>query len=37
MKLVAILLGVVLIIIAVVYFVTPSDQLPSFFPGTRLE
>jgi hypothetical protein len=33
MKLIAMLLGIVLIIIAVVYFVTPSDQLPSFFPG----
>jgi hypothetical protein len=33
MKLIAILLGIALIIVAVVYFVTPSDQLPSFFPG----
>ena len=33
MKLIIILLGTVCLVIAVVYFVTPSDQLPSFFPG----
>lgn len=33
MKLIAYLFGIVLIVIAVVYFVTPADQLPSFFPG----
>ncbi|HEX3442682.1 MAG TPA: hypothetical protein VHT93_20275 [Pseudolabrys sp.] len=33
MKLIVLLLGTVLLIVAVVYFVTPSDQLPSFFPG----
>jgi hypothetical protein len=33
MKLIAFVLGIALIIVAVVYFVTPSDQLPSFFPG----
>jgi hypothetical protein len=33
MKLVLTLLGVVLLIIAAVYFVVPADQLPSFFPG----
>ena len=33
MKLIAYLLGIVLIAIAVVYFVTPADHLPSFFPG----
>lgn len=33
MKLIAYLLGIVLIVIAVVYFVTPADHLPSFFPG----
>ena len=33
MKLVAYLLGIALIVIAVVYFVTPADHLPSFFPG----
>ena len=33
MKLVLILLGVVLLVIAGVYFVVPADQLPSFFPG----
>jgi Na+/H+ antiporter NhaD/arsenite permease-like protein len=29
----AVLLGVVLIVVAVVYFVTPEHSLPSFFPG----
>lgn len=33
MKLIAYLLGIILIVIAVVYFVTPADHLPSFFPG----
>lgn len=33
MKLVLSLLGVILLIIAAVYFVVPADQLPSFFPG----
>ena len=33
MKLVLTLLGVVLLIVAAVYFVLPADQLPSFFPG----
>jgi hypothetical protein len=33
MKLIAYLLGIVLIVIAAVYFVTPADHLPSFFPG----
>ncbi|MGA7805749.1 hypothetical protein [Bradyrhizobium sp.] len=33
MKLVLILLGVVLLVIAAVYFVVPADQLPGFFPG----
>jgi hypothetical protein len=33
MKLVLILLGVILLIIASVYFLVPADQLPSFFPG----
>ena len=33
MKLIAYLLGIILIVIAVVYFLTPADQLPSFFPG----
>jgi hypothetical protein len=33
MKLVLALLGVVLLIVAAVYFVLPADQLPSFFPG----
>jgi hypothetical protein len=33
MKLVLSLLGVVLLIVAAVYFLIPADQLPSFFPG----
>lgn len=33
MKLICYLLGIVLIIVAVVYFVMPADQLPSFMPG----
>jgi hypothetical protein len=33
MKLIATVVGIVLIIIAVVYFIVPADQLPSFMPG----
>jgi hypothetical protein len=33
MKLVVTLLGVVLLVVAAVYFVVPADQLPGFFPG----
>lgn len=33
MKLVLTVLGVVLLIVAAVYFLVPADQLPSFFPG----
>jgi hypothetical protein len=33
MKLVLTLLGVVLLVIAAVYFLLPADQLPSFMPG----
>jgi Na+/H+ antiporter NhaD/arsenite permease-like protein len=29
----AVIVGVLLIVIAVVYFVTPAHSLPSFFPG----
>jgi NADH:ubiquinone oxidoreductase subunit 5 (subunit L)/multisubunit Na+/H+ antiporter MnhA subunit len=29
----AIALGVLLLVVAVVYFVTPEHSLPSFFPG----
>jgi Na+/H+ antiporter NhaD/arsenite permease-like protein len=29
----AIILGVVLLVVAVIYFVTPEHSLPSFFPG----
>jgi hypothetical protein len=33
MKLVLTLLGVILLIIAAIYFFVPADQLPGFFPG----
>jgi|HubBroStandDraft_1064217.scaffolds.fasta_scaffold1673005_1 hypothetical protein len=33
MKLILSLLGVVLLIVAAVYFLMPADQLPSFMPG----
>jgi uncharacterized membrane-anchored protein YitT (DUF2179 family) len=33
MKLVLIVLGVILLVVAAVYFLVPADQLPSFFPG----
>jgi hypothetical protein len=33
MKLILALLGVVVLIVAAVYFVVPADQLPGFFPG----
>ncbi|HLZ00901.1 MAG TPA: hypothetical protein VKR55_01975 [Bradyrhizobium sp.] len=33
MKLVLTLIGVVLLVVAAVYFVVPADQLPGFFPG----
>ena len=33
MKVICYLLGIVLIVVAVVYFVMPADQLPSFMPG----
>ena len=33
MKLILTMLGVVLLIIAAVYFLVPADQLPGFFPG----
>ena len=29
----AVLLGIVLIVVAVIYFVEPAHSLPSFFPG----
>ena len=29
----AIVLGVVLLVLAIIYFVTPAHSLPSFFPG----
>lgn len=33
MKLVLTLLGVVLLVIAAMYFLVPADQLPAFMPG----
>ena len=33
MKLILTLLGVVLLVVAAVYFLIPADQLPGFFPG----
>ncbi len=33
MKLVLTVLGIVLLVIAAVYFVVPADQLPGIFPG----
>jgi hypothetical protein len=33
MKLILALLGVVLLVIAGVYFLIPGEQLPGFFPG----
>jgi hypothetical protein len=33
MKLVLTVLGIVLLVVAAVYFVLPADQLPGFFPG----
>jgi hypothetical protein len=33
MKLILTVLGVILIVVAIVYFVMPAGALPSFFPG----
>ncbi len=33
MKVIAYLLGIILIVVAVIYFVMPADQLPIFMPG----
>jgi hypothetical protein len=33
MKLILTLLGIVLLVVAAVYFLLPADQLPAFFPG----
>jgi hypothetical protein len=33
MKLILTVLGVILLVVAAVYFLVPSDQLPGFFPG----
>jgi hypothetical protein len=33
MKLICTVLGLVLIVIAVMYFMMPADALPGFFPG----
>ncbi len=29
----AVILGIVLVVVAIVYFTTPEHSLPSFFPG----
>ena len=29
----AVVVGIILIVVAVIYFVTPEHSLPSFFPG----
>lgn len=33
MKATVIIIGVILIVIAAVYFLVPADSLPTFFPG----
>ena len=33
MKLILSLLGIILLVVAAVYFLVPADQLPGFFPG----
>jgi uncharacterized membrane-anchored protein YitT (DUF2179 family) len=33
MKAIAIIVGVILIVVAAVYFLVPADSLPAFFPG----
>lgn len=33
MKLVLTVLGIILLVVAAVYFVMPADQLPGFLPG----
>lgn len=33
MKLVLTLLGVILLVVAAVYFLVPANELPGFFPG----
>jgi drug/metabolite transporter (DMT)-like permease len=33
MKMILTVLGVVLLVVAGVYFLIPADQLPAFFPG----
>ena len=33
MKLILVLLGVILLVVAGVYFTVPADQLPTFMPG----
>jgi hypothetical protein len=35
MKSLAYLLGIVLIVVAAIYFLMPADSLPSFFPGSE--
>jgi hypothetical protein len=35
MKIAAIILGLILAVVAVVYFVVPAGALPGFFPGFK--
>lgn len=34
--LVSIIIGVLLIVVAVMYFITPANSLPGFFPGHQV-
>ena len=36
MKMFCTLVGIALIVIAGIYFVTPADTLPGFFPGRHM-
>jgi hypothetical protein len=33
MKLICVVLGIALLVVAAMYFLMPADALPSFFPG----
>lgn len=33
MKMLCVIVGIALLVVAGIYFVTPADTLPSFFPG----
>ncbi len=36
MKILAWILGLALLVVAVIYFITPASSLPSFFPGYQV-